>query len=75
MASSSSIHKNDSSSSKQAAFVSLDDLYDTRLNEDMRGILNKHGFDQPLLKYYWRRAMLANDPTRMVPGGPDGHHH
>ncbi|KAK1414343.1 hypothetical protein QVD17_30087 [Tagetes erecta] len=61
-------------SSSERVFVSHD-LYDVQLKENTRSILDKHGFDQPLLKYYWRRAMLANDPMRLAPGGPDGHHH
>ncbi|KAJ0493658.1 hypothetical protein HanIR_Chr12g0588631 [Helianthus annuus] len=61
-------------SSSPRKFV-LHDSYDVQLKEDTRSILDKYGFDQPLLKYYWRRAMLANDPMRVVPGGPDGHHH
>ncbi|KAI3815044.1 hypothetical protein L1987_14696 [Smallanthus sonchifolius] len=51
-------------SSSEQAFVSHD-LHDAQLTEDTQSILNKHGFDQPLLKYYWRRAMLVNDPMRV----------
>ncbi|KAK1416712.1 hypothetical protein QVD17_25828 [Tagetes erecta] len=54
---------------------STNEALDMQLREDTRSILDKHGFDQPLLKYYWRRAMLANVPQRLAPGGPDGHHH
>lgn len=61
-------------SSSKRAFV-LHDFYEMQLREDARGILKKHGFDEPILKYYWRRAMLENVPTRVAPGGPDGHHH
>lgn len=49
--------------------------YDMQVREDTRDILNKHGFDEPILKYYWRRAMLENAPARLAPGGPDSHHH
>ncbi|KAD6794435.1 hypothetical protein R6Q59_021523 [Mikania micrantha] len=48
---------------------------DMQLRDDARIILDKYGFDRPLLKYYWRRAMVEDVATRVVPGGPDGHHH
>ena len=54
---------------------SLWGFYDVKVRDDTRSILNKYGFDEPVLKYYWRRAMLEDRPTRLAPGGPDGHHH
>ncbi|KAL8189235.1 hypothetical protein R6Q57_028801 [Mikania cordata] len=51
------------------------DALDMQLRDDARIILDKYGFDRPLLKYYWRRAMVEDVPVRVVPGGPDGHHH
>ena len=61
-------------SCSRGAFL-LHDLNDMQVREDTRGILKKYGFDEPILKYYWRRAMLEGLPTRLAPGGPDGHHH
>ena len=61
-------------SSSKGKFV-LHGFYDMQVREDTRDILNKHGFDEQVLKYYWRRAMLENAPARLAPGGPDSHHH
>nr|GEW65063.1 hypothetical protein [Tanacetum cinerariifolium] len=55
-------------SCSRGAFL-LHDLNGMQVREDTRGILKKHGFDEPTLKYYWRRAMLEGIPTRLAPGG------